>query len=71
MSLWESTAQHAWHEKDGELPIEDQFIQAAFPVSSELLTAEFVREHVSGAAKQAVLLDLKQPHPELIAVHGV
>ena len=61
---------HKWRGKHEVLP-KDKFTQHdAFEVSSELLTAEFVREHVGHAAKRAVLLDLKQPHSQLLALHG-
>ena len=50
---------------------DDHFIQQhSFPVPSELLTAAFVRKHVRDETKQAVLLDKKQPHSDLLAIHG-
>ena len=39
-------------------------------MSSKLLTAAFVQEHVRDEAKQALLCDLTQPRSELVAVHG-
>ena len=42
----------------------------SFPLPSELLTAAFVRKNVRDKTKQAVLLDKKQPHSDLLAIHG-
>ena len=39
-------------------------------MSSDLLTPAFVQDHVRDSAKKALLLDLKQPHSDLVAVHG-
>jgi len=39
-------------------------------VPSELLTANFVLKHVRDKKKQAVLLDKKQPHSDLLAIQG-
>ena len=62
---------HRWRGKNEELPIDGLFRQrGSFSVSTDLLTPEFVQSHVSDAAKRAVLLDLKQPSSELLALHG-
>ena len=62
---------HTWQGEEEELPVADLFVKSgAFAISSELLTAEFVRGHVGDAAKRAVLLDLKQPRSQLLALHG-
>jgi len=48
-----------WNGNFQELLERDEFVQqGAFPVSSDLLTTEFVYAHVRDEAKQAVLLDL-------------
>ena len=39
-------------------------------MSSELMTADFVLKHVRDEKKHAVLLDKKQPHSDLLAIHG-
>ena len=60
-----------WNGKNDHPLKGDSFTQqGAFPVSSELLTNEFVRKHVRDAAKKAVLRDLTQPHSDLVAVLG-
>ena len=54
-----------------QLTEKDDFRQnLTVPVSSELLTEDFVRKHVSDEKKQAILLDKKQPHSDLLAIHG-
>ena len=42
--------------------------QQAFSVSSELMTPDFVLKKVRDEKKQAVLLDKKQPHSDLLAL---
>ena len=47
-------------DKDEKLLIDDYFDQPnAFQISEELMTQEFVREHVRCPEKQALLLDLR------------
>ena len=60
-----------WQENPEQLLENDLFIQQhSFPVPSELLTAAFVCKHVRDETKKAVLLDKKQPHSDLLAIHG-
>ena len=60
-----------WQGNPEQLLKKDYFRQQqAFPVSSELITADFVLDHVRDERKQAVLLDKKQPHSDLLAIHG-
>jgi len=66
-----TSAPLTWNGNNDQLLEEDYFWQqGAFPVSSKLLTAAFVQEHVEDEAKQALLCDLTQPRSELVAVHG-
>ena len=66
-----TSAPLTWNGDNDQLLEEDLFRQqGAFPVSSKLLTAAFVRKHVRDEAKQALLCDLTQPRSELVAVHG-
>ena len=67
-----TSAPLTWNGNNDQLLEKDLFIQqGAFPVSSKLLTAAFVRKHVRDEAKQALLCDLTQPRSELVAVHGM
>jgi len=60
-----------WQGNPEQLVKEGRFYQQhSFPVPSELLTAAFVRKHVSDDTKKAVLLDKKQPHSDLLAING-
>ena len=66
-----TSAPLTWNGNNDQLVEADDFTQqGAFPVSSKLLTAAFVRKHVRDKAKQALLCDLTQPRSELVAVHG-
>ena len=58
-----------WQGNPEQLVKKDYFLQQqTFPVSSELMTADFVRKHVRDEKKQAVLLDMKQPRSDLLAL---
>ena len=60
-----------WQGNPEQLLEDDYFTeQHSFPVPSKLLTAAFVRKHVRDSKKKAVLLDMKQPHSDLLAIHG-
>jgi hypothetical protein len=66
-----TSAPLTWNGNNDQLLEADGFIQkGAFPVSSKLLTAAFLRKHVRDEAKQALLCDLTQPRSELVAVQG-
>ena len=61
-----------WQGNPEQLLIEERFVQQqAFPVSSQLMTADFVRKHVRDEKKQAVLLDKKQPGSDLLVLAGL
>ena len=58
-----------WQGKNEHLQYGHTFDQQqTFSVSSELMTADFVRKHVRDEKKQAVLLDMKQPRSDLLAL---
>ena len=49
----------------------ESFIQTHFfPLSSSILTPEFVAEYVGHPETQALLSDLRQPHSQLVATIG-